>query len=84
MTKSSGIIVNINTIIKLSHTNPNNKLPVTCTNCHGQPSPQHREGVKDVMRFPTSRMAKLRAEQRLYVVCHRRNSQSVLAASMST
>lgn len=31
--------------------NPNNKLPVTCTNCHGQPSPQHREGVKDVMRF---------------------------------
>ena len=24
--------------------NPNNKLPVTCTNCHGQPSPQHREG----------------------------------------
>ena len=32
--------------------NPNNKLPVTCTNCHGQPSPQHREGVKDVMRLP--------------------------------
>ena len=31
--------------------NPNNKLPVTCTNCHGQPSPNHREGVKDVMRF---------------------------------
>lgn len=30
--------------------NPNNKLPVTCTNCHGQPSPQHREGVKDVIR----------------------------------
>ena len=34
--------------------NPNNKLPVTCTNCHGQPSPQHREGVKDVMRFSDS------------------------------
>ncbi|MBM0490686.1 cytochrome c nitrite reductase pentaheme subunit [Aeromonas jandaei] len=32
-------------------TNPNNLKPVTCTNCHGQPSPKHREGVKDVMRF---------------------------------
>ncbi|EAA2651541.1 cytochrome c nitrite reductase pentaheme subunit [Salmonella enterica subsp. enterica serovar Uzaramo] len=31
--------------------NPNNKLPITCTNCHGQPSLHHREGVKDVMRF---------------------------------
>ncbi|MGU5715343.1 cytochrome c nitrite reductase pentaheme subunit [Aeromonas taiwanensis] len=35
-------------------TNPNNLKPVTCTNCHGQPSPQHREGVKDVMRFSNS------------------------------
>lgn len=35
-------------------TNPNNLAPVTCTNCHGQPSPQHREGVKDVMRFSDS------------------------------
>ncbi|MDM5131027.1 cytochrome c nitrite reductase pentaheme subunit [Aeromonas piscicola] len=35
-------------------TNPNNLAPVTCTNCHGQPSPQHREGVKDVMRFSGS------------------------------
>ena len=35
-------------------TNPNNLKPVTCTNCHGQPSPQHREGVKDVMRFSDS------------------------------
>ncbi|WP_429187877.1 cytochrome c nitrite reductase pentaheme subunit [Aeromonas veronii] len=35
-------------------TNPNNLAPVTCTNCHGQPSPQHREGVKDVMRFSYS------------------------------
>ncbi|WP_429220753.1 cytochrome c nitrite reductase pentaheme subunit [Aeromonas veronii] len=35
-------------------TNPNNLKPVTCTNCHGQPSPQHREGVKDVMRFSHS------------------------------
>ncbi|MFM5579231.1 cytochrome c nitrite reductase pentaheme subunit [Aeromonas veronii] len=35
-------------------TNPNNLAPVTCTSCHGQPSPQHREGVKDVMRFSDS------------------------------
>ncbi|MFQ2737279.1 cytochrome c nitrite reductase pentaheme subunit [Aeromonas caviae] len=35
-------------------TNPNNLAPVTCTNCHGQPSQQHREGVKDVMRFSDS------------------------------
>ncbi|MGY3856683.1 cytochrome c nitrite reductase pentaheme subunit [Aeromonas intestinalis] len=35
-------------------TNPNNLAPVTCTNCHGLPSPQHREGVKDVMRFKDS------------------------------
>ncbi|MBL0552965.1 cytochrome c nitrite reductase pentaheme subunit [Aeromonas caviae] len=35
-------------------TNPNSLAPVTCTNCHGQPSPQHREGVKDVMRFSDS------------------------------
>lgn len=35
-------------------TNPNNLAPVTCTNCHGQPSPQHREGIKDVMRFSHS------------------------------
>lgn len=35
-------------------TNPNNLAPVTCTNCHGQPSPQHRERVKDVMRFSHS------------------------------
>lgn len=35
-------------------TNPNNLAPVTCTNCHGQPSLQHREGVKDVMRFSDS------------------------------
>ncbi|NDJ57906.1 cytochrome c nitrite reductase pentaheme subunit [Enterobacteriaceae bacterium 4M9] len=32
-------------------TNPNNGLPVTCTDCHGKPSPKHREGVRDVMRF---------------------------------
>ncbi|MGY6036810.1 cytochrome c nitrite reductase pentaheme subunit [Aeromonas sp. AE23HZ002T15] len=35
-------------------TNPNNLAPVTCTNCHGLPSHQHREGVKDVMRFGDS------------------------------
>ncbi|MCJ7977044.1 cytochrome c nitrite reductase pentaheme subunit [Aeromonas veronii] len=39
-------------------TNPNNLAPVTCTNCHGQPSPQHREGVKDVMRFSHSQKDK--------------------------
>ena len=43
--------------------NPNNKLPVTCTNCHGQPSPQHREGVKDVMSRCT------RLESRTASVC---------------
>ncbi|MGL5948816.1 MAG: cytochrome c nitrite reductase pentaheme subunit [Aeromonas sp.] len=32
-------------------TNPNSQAPVTCTNCHGLPAPNHREGVKDVMRF---------------------------------
>ena len=42
--------------------NPNNKLPVTCTNCHGQPSPQHREGVKDVSRCT-------RSESRTASVC---------------
>lgn len=31
--------------------NPNSGTPVTCTNCHGNPGPHHREGVKDVMRF---------------------------------
>lgn len=31
--------------------NPNNGLPVTCTDCHGKPGPRHREGVNDVMRF---------------------------------
>ncbi|NUU66658.1 cytochrome c nitrite reductase pentaheme subunit [Enterobacteriaceae bacterium BIT-l23] len=32
-------------------TNPNNGLPVTCTDCHGRPGPRHREGAKDVMRY---------------------------------
>lgn len=32
-------------------TNPNNLLPVTCTNCHGKISPEHRNGVPDAMRF---------------------------------
>ena len=34
-------------------TNPNNLAPVTCTNCHGQPSPTPGR-VKDVMRFSDS------------------------------
>ncbi len=48
--------------------NPNNKLPVTCTNCHGQPSPQHREGVKDVMRFNEPMYKVGEQNQRLYVL----------------
>lgn len=31
--------------------NPNTLLPLTCTNCHGQASVLHRNGIKDVMRF---------------------------------
>ncbi len=31
--------------------NPNNQQVLTCTNCHGQASVLHRNGVKDVMRF---------------------------------
>ncbi|GKX64320.1 cytochrome C nitrite reductase pentaheme subunit [Pragia fontium] len=31
--------------------NPNTALPVTCTNCHGNISPDHRDGVADAMRF---------------------------------
>lgn len=60
--------------------NPNNKLPVTCTNCHGQPSPQHREGVKDVMRF-NEPMYKV--ESRTASVCPaicRNSCKSILAA----
>ncbi len=61
--------------------NPNNKLPVTCTNCHGQPSPQHREGVKDVMRFNEADVQGWRAEQRLYVLSSAGTvAKSVLAA----
>lgn len=58
-------------------TNPNNLAPVTCTNCHGQPSPQHREGVKDVMRFsdsfnpPQGKEAYPIAEQNgVCMICH--------------
>ena len=36
--------------------NPNNLGPVTCTNCHGNPSPRHREGVNDVMVFTDENM----------------------------
>ncbi|MFA3779407.1 cytochrome c nitrite reductase pentaheme subunit [Yersinia sp. 1652 StPb PI] len=31
--------------------NPNTQLALTCTNCHGQASVLHRNGIKDVMRF---------------------------------
>ena len=36
--------------------NPNNLGPVTCTNCHGNTSPRHREGVNDVMVFTDENM----------------------------
>lgn len=32
-------------------TNPNNLKEITCTNCHGRISKDHRDGAKDVMRF---------------------------------
>lgn len=49
--------------------NPNNQLPVTCTNCHGQPSPQHREGVKDVMRF-NDPMYNVEQQNSVCLSCH--------------
>ena len=49
--------------------NPNNKLPVTCTNCHGQPSPNHREGVKDVMRF-NDPMYNVEQQNSVCMSCH--------------
>lgn len=60
--------------------NPNNKLPVTCTNCHGQPSPNHREGVKDVMRF-NEPMYNVEQQNSVCMSCHLPEQlQSVLAA----
>ncbi len=35
----------------LSEKNPNTGKPITCVNCHGNISEDHRRGVKDVMRF---------------------------------
>ncbi|PJG82818.1 cytochrome c nitrite reductase pentaheme subunit [Caviibacterium pharyngocola] len=35
----------------LSQKNPNNGKAITCVNCHGNISEDHRRGVKDVMRF---------------------------------
>ena len=30
---------------------PNTNAPISCRNCHGNTSPSHRNGVKDVMKF---------------------------------
>ncbi|KYK89234.1 cytochrome c nitrite reductase pentaheme subunit [Aggregatibacter actinomycetemcomitans] len=35
----------------LSQKNPNNGKPITCVNCHGNISEDHRRGAKDVMLF---------------------------------
>ncbi|UAY76942.1 cytochrome c nitrite reductase pentaheme subunit [Pasteurella canis] len=35
----------------LSEKNPNTGKPITCVNCHGNISEDHRRGAKDVMRF---------------------------------
>ncbi|MBF0692529.1 cytochrome c nitrite reductase pentaheme subunit [Providencia alcalifaciens] len=49
--------------------NPNNNLPVTCTNCHGKPGPNHREGVKDVMRF-NEPMYSVEQQNSVCLSCH--------------
>lgn len=49
--------------------NPNNKLAITCTNCHGQPSLHHREGVKDVMRF-NDPMYSVEQQNSVCLSCH--------------
>ncbi len=60
--------------------NPNNKLPVTCTNCHGH-RPQTPEGVKDVMRF-NEPMYKVGEQNSVCMSCHlpEQLQKSVLAA----
>ncbi|EOQ9996605.1 cytochrome c nitrite reductase pentaheme subunit [Escherichia coli] len=40
-----------------------------CLDCHGQPSPQHREGVKDVMRF-NEPMYKVGEQNSVCMSCH--------------
>lgn len=49
--------------------NPNNQLPMTCTNCHGHPSPRHREGVMDVMRFGDPRFS-VEQQNSVCLSCH--------------
>ncbi|WP_058912698.1 cytochrome c nitrite reductase pentaheme subunit [Entomohabitans teleogrylli] len=49
--------------------NPANELAVTCTNCHGNPSLHHREGVKDVMRF-NDPMYSVEQQNSVCMTCH--------------
>lgn len=49
--------------------NPNNQLPVTCTNCHGNISPEHRNGVKDAMRF-NDPMYNVEQQNSVCMACH--------------
>lgn len=51
--------------------NPNNGLPITCTNCHGNISLEHRNGAADVMNFSKSEVV-FRADQQNSVCmsCH--------------
>lgn len=49
--------------------NPNNQLPITCTNCHGKLSFHHREKVKDVMRF-NQPMYNVEQQNSVCMACH--------------
>lgn len=50
--------------VHLSKTSPNTGKPITCVNCHGNISEDHRRGVKDVMRFSAYGKAKNKALER--------------------
>ncbi|MBN3172790.1 cytochrome c nitrite reductase pentaheme subunit [Pectobacterium brasiliense] len=52
-----------------SAVNPHNQKQLTCTNCHGKPSPMHREGVRDVMRFNFP-MYKVEEQNSVCMSCH--------------
>lgn len=49
--------------------NPNNLLPVTCTNCHGNISLEHRNGVADAMRFDQD-MFRVDQQNSVCMSCH--------------
>ncbi|QIW16270.1 cytochrome c nitrite reductase pentaheme subunit [Pasteurellaceae bacterium RH1A] len=44
--------------LHMSKTSPNTGKPITCVNCHGNISEDHKRGVKDVMRFNATGKAK--------------------------